>query len=151
MNPEDWIEVRASGIHGDGAFARRAMPAGQVIGSYGGKRYSAEQIASRDWDVALTYVFGLSDGSVIDGSENGNATRHLNHSCEPNCAAMEIWDDSGHLQIILKTLTPVASGEELFLDYALCVDEPSAELFACHCGRASCRGTMLAVDLPVRS
>jgi len=147
MTPEDWIEVRASGIHGDGAFARKAIRAGQMIGNYAGERYSAEDVGNRDWDLEVTYVFGLSDGSVIDGSSGGNVMRHLNHSCEPNCAALEVWDGAGQLQIVVRALRAIAKEEELFLDYALNVDEPVAELFACHCGHVRCRGTMLAISV----
>jgi SET domain-containing protein len=35
----------------------------------------------------VTYLFALSDGATIDGSDGGNATRYINHSCRPNCVA----------------------------------------------------------------
>lgn len=139
------IFIRPSSIHGQGAFAAQDLLEGDRIGSYQGKRYSARQAARRNWDRGLTYVFGLSDGSVIDGAVGGNATRHLNHSCEPNCVAYEEPGPNGQPLIVFYALRAIRAGEELFLDYSLAVDdaeEPAA--FGCACGAVACRGTMLA-------
>jgi len=140
--PEDLIEVRASGIHGEGAFARRSLHPGQIVGVYGGRRYAEREHRSRDWNQALTYVFALSDGSIIDGSEGGNATRHINHSCAPNCAAYEVDDGEDGPQIVIEARRRIAAGEELLLDYALDVGDNDPGHYACRCGHAGCRGTM---------
>lgn len=142
------VEVHTSTIHGSGVFARRRLPAGSRIGRYDGRRYSADEALQRAWDRRLTYVFGLSDGSVIDGSAGGNATRFINHSCAPNCAAYEVEDERGALHIEIEALRPVAHGEELFIDYKLGVAQGDPAHFGCRCGAAQCRGTMLANDLP---
>ncbi len=142
----DTIEVRQSLVHGQGAFAARSVRGGAPIGRYTGRRYTAEQIEGRDWNNARTYAFGLSDGSLIDGSEGGNATRHINHSCTPNCVAYEIEDEDGALSIEIEALRRIQPGEELFLDYSLDIaGEPSAE-YPCACGAEECRGTMAAAD-----
>ncbi len=140
------IEARNSPIHGIGAFAAKDLKAGQRIGQYEGRRYTARQAAARDWDHALTYVFGLSDGSIIDAAEGGNPTRHLNHSCAPNCEAQEETGPRGRLQIVFYALRDLKAGEELFLDYCLMVEEPQAagDHYRCVCGAAQCRGTLLA-------
>ncbi len=138
------IEIRTSRIHGTGAFAAQDIQAGQRIGQYEGRRYTARQAAARDWDHALTYVFGLSDGSLIDASEGGNATRHLNHSCSPNCEAQEETGPRKRLQIVFYALRDLKAGEELFLDYGLVVEDPSDPAdYRCACGAAACRGTLL--------
>lgn len=141
---EDKVEVRHSTIHGLGAFARRALQPRSEIGAYVGRLYSPGQVAARDWDNALTYVFGLSDGSIIDGSEGGNATRHLNHSCAPNCEAVEVTDDDGGLRIVISTRRRVRLGEELFIDYALDIGNDDPADYPCQCGAPNCRGTMAA-------
>lgn len=139
------IKIQHSPIHGTGVFAAQDLAPGQHIGTYDGTRYTARQAARRDWDHDLTYVFGLSDGSVIDASEGGNATRHLNHSCEPNCEAQEETGPRGRLQIVFYALQAVPEGAELFIDYALQVDELASDAaFRCGCGSRRCRGTMLA-------
>jgi SET domain-containing protein len=142
------IEVRNSGIHGQGVFATADIAPGAAIGHYAGRRYSPEQVAARDWDAALTYLFGLSDGSVIDGASGGNATRHLNHSCAPNCQAFELSGRGGLLAVQIEARHAIAAGSELSIDYALNIDAGKPEDFPCHCGAPTCRGTMLAPPEP---
>ena len=48
-----------------------------------------------------TFVFGLSDGRVIDGSRGGNSTRFLNHDCSPNYEAIEMGE-----QVFIHALAP---------------------------------------------
>ncbi len=139
------IRVGPSTIHGLGAFATRDMPAGTFLGFYEGRRYNAEQIAAKTWDDQLTYLFTLSDGMTIDGGKGGNATRHLNHCCDPNCEAVEEYDDAGRLLLRFQTLVAVEAGDELFIDYSLTADDGSAPSdYPCHCGSPNCRGSMLA-------
>ena len=142
------IEVRQSGIHGLGVFATADIPSGTPIGHYAGRRYSPEQVAARDWDASLTYLFGLSDGSVIDGARGGNATRHLNHSCAPNCQAFEVQSPGGRLSVVVEALRAITNGAELSIDYALNIDAGKPEDFPCHCKAPNCRGTMLAAPAP---
>jgi SET domain-containing protein len=136
------VEVRHSPVHGHGAFATRSLPRGFRIGVYAGRRYAPGVVAEQDWDNTLTYVFGLSDGSYIDGGEGGNATRHLNHSCAPNCTAVEVTQDDGKLDIVIETARRVRAGEELFLDYSLDIGEEDPLTYPCRCGSRGCRGTM---------
>lgn len=124
-------------------FATRRLPAGTPIGRYEGRRYTAQQAEARGWDHGLTYVFGLSDGSVIDGSDGGNHTRHINHSCAPNCVAWEIEDEQGGLHVEIEALHPITRDAELFLDYSLSVEQGDPDDFSCRCGAPACRGTML--------
>lgn len=152
MTPPDFdaapgILVRASGVHGLGAFAARAFAPGERIARYEGRRIAPG--AEEDWDASLTYLFGLSDGWMIDGSSGGNATRHLNHSCEPNCKAWEVEDAGGRLDVVIEALVAIRPGDELFIDYALEVDErEDPARFVCRCGSARCRGTMRALGAP---
>jgi hypothetical protein len=141
------VEVRHSRVHGDGVFARRTIAAGSWIGDYAGRRYQpGEEHGTADADAherGVTYVFGLSDGSLIDGAEGGNATRHINHCCVPNCVAWEVEDDSGQLRVEIEALRRIAAGEELFLDYGLDPGGQDPGDYACLCGTPACRGTLL--------
>ena len=129
------IRTGRSSVHGEGAFAERDLAEGERIGVYEGRRYSPREVARRDWDRDLTYVFGLTDGSVIDASSGGNATRHLNHSCAPNCVAYEERGARGRTIVVFYALRAIPAGEELFLDYSLEVDDAQVpEAFACACG-----------------
>ncbi|HEY2257339.1 MAG TPA: SET domain-containing protein-lysine N-methyltransferase, partial [Variovorax sp.] len=138
------LRVSPSGVHGLGAFATRALPAFALLGLYEGRRYSPEQVAARTWNDQLTYLFLLSNDEMIDGAKGGNATRHLNHSCDPNCEAVEEYDDAGRLVLEFRTLVPVDAGDELFIDYGLTADDDSVSTdYPCRCGAANCRGSML--------
>lgn len=140
------LSVRRSPIHGKGVFALRALAAGERILEYKGEvtswRRAARRI-ERYGDYGHTFVFGLSDGRVIDGSVGGNSARWLNHACHANCEAVEI---DG--RVFIEAAVDIECGEELLISYGLCVDDPHDEetrrQYVCRCGAASCRGTMLA-------
>jgi SET domain-containing protein len=138
------VEVRHSSVHGHGVFAAGELLPGTLVGVYAGRRYAAHEVCAI-WDDGLTYLFGLSDGTLIDGAQGGNATRHLNHACEPNCEAIEEYAEDGQLVVRIETIKAIRAGEELFLDYALDIDKgdhPSD--YPCRCGLARCRGTLVA-------
>lgn len=140
----DLVEVRQSQVHGQGVFALKDLRAGQEIGYYTGRRYRPDETHD-DWDGSLTYLFGLSDGSVIDGAQGGNATRNINHACTPNVEAVEHWDADGVLMLVIRTLRRVRAGAELFLDYALVIEGEDPSDYPCACGSERCRGTMAAL------
>jgi SET domain-containing protein len=138
-------EWRPGGVHGLGAFATCALPAFALLGLYEGRRYSQREVASKVWDDQLTYLFTLSNHETIDGAKGGNGTRHLNHACDPNCEAVEEYDDAGRLLLKFQTIVPVDAGDELFIDYCLTADDGSPPSnYLCRCGSSNCRGTMLA-------
>ncbi|APW37406.1 SET domain-containing protein-lysine N-methyltransferase [Rhodoferax koreense] len=138
------IEVRHSSVHGYGVFARTDIPSGTFLAFYEGRRYTPKQIARADFNDRLTYLFGLSDGSTIDGAQGGNLTRHLNHACVPNCEAVEVDGPRKRLVLRISTIRAVAAGEELFLDYALTIDDNAAPSdYPCFCGTPACRGDMV--------
>ena len=138
------VEVRQSEVHGKGVFALRDLPAGHEIGHYTGRRYAPDE-THESWDDSLTYLFGLSDGSLIDGAQGGNATRHINHACAPNVEAVEHWGAEDVLLLVVRTLRRVRAGEELYLDYALAINGDDPTDYPCACGTERCRGTMAAL------
>ena len=142
------IQVRRSGVHGRGVYAIDYIQAGETLIEYTGERIS--------WDEAMdrhphdpsqpnhTFYFHIETGEVIDALHGGNSSRWINHSCEPNCEA----DETDNGRVFIKALRDLLPGEELFYDYGLVIDErytPKLKKeFACYCGSADCRGTMLA-------
>ena len=141
--PLEGIEVRRSEIHGQGVFALRGWRAGEEVGLYAGRRHAPDE-THPDWDDRLTYLFGLSEGSVIDGAQGGNATRHINHACTPNVEAVERRADNDELELVVRAIRRIRAGEELFLDYALVIDGDDPADYPCACGTGACRGTMAA-------
>jgi SET domain-containing protein len=141
-----WFEVRASPIQGLGVFARRPIPAGLRLIEYTGEVISDEEADRRYDNGAMerhrTYLFGVSDGTCIDGAIGGNEAHLINHSCDPNCEAVEV--DS---RIWIDAIRPIAAGEELTYDYAYerdGGDEALTDFYGCRCGARECRGTILA-------
>lgn len=141
------IQVRRSGVHGRGVFALQDIAEGEVIVEYAGKVISYEESQRRHpHDPAHpnhTFFFQIDGNRVIDGGDGGNSARWINHSCDPNCFAEEVED-----RIFISALRNISAGEELGYDYGLIIEERyTAKLkadYACHCGAADCRGTMLA-------
>ena len=139
------LHVAPSGIHGLGAFFTTALPAKPFVGMYTGRRYTPAQLARERWDDRLTYLFSLSNGDTIDGAQGGNATRHINHACAPNCYVVEERNAKGRLVLKIYTVTAVQPGDEAFIDYGLIIDESSKPSdFPCSCAAPSCRGTLVA-------
>lgn len=140
------ITARRSPVHGKGLFALRPIAAGERLIEYKGELTSWRRAASRQRaEAGHTFVFGLTDGRVIDGSRGGNSARFLNHACEPNCEAIEAGE-----RVYIHALTAIAPGDELFIDYGLSVDgEITDEVraqYACRCGARRCRRSMLGGD-----
>lgn len=140
-------QVRESAIHGKGVYAIRPLKAGDTVLEYRGEIITWEEALDRHpHDPSQpnhTFYFHLDDGHVIDGKYKGNSAKWINHSCEPNLEAEQDGD-----RVFLKALRNIKVGEELFFDYGLIIDaRMTAKLkkeYACWCGAASCRGTMLA-------
>ncbi|MFM0168611.1 SET domain-containing protein [Paraburkholderia sediminicola] len=140
------VIVRRSSVHGKGVFAMRPLAAGECVLEYRGELTSWREAVRRhrrEGVAGHTFLFGLSDGRVIDGSRGGNSARWLNHACAPNCETIE---DAG--RIFIHTIRPIEAGEELFIEYLLTTDDPSDEdvraQYICRCAVAGCRQSMLA-------
>ena len=137
------IEVRASTVHGRGVYTTRAIRKGTRIIEYTGARMAWAD-APNDPDSPHTFNFGLDNGDVINPEIGGNEARWINHSCQPNCEAIENEDD----RIFIYALRYLRGREELFYDYALQIDEPPTKELEkeheCFCGSRKCRGTLLA-------
>lgn len=137
------IEVRASRVHGRGVYSIKPIRKGSRVIEYTGTRMSWED-APNDPDNPHTFNFGLDNGDVINPEIGGNEARWINHSCDPNCEAIEDEDD----RVFIYALRHLQPGEELFYDYALEIDEPPTKELEkeheCLCGSEKCRGTLLA-------
>ena len=83
------LQVRRSGIHGRGVYARESIPAGTRLIEYRGEHISHEEGDERyPWEEGVphhTFLFWLDDETVIDGARGGNLSRWINHSGDPNC------------------------------------------------------------------
>jgi SET domain-containing protein len=91
-----------------------------------------------------TFLFHFEGDRYIDAAVGGNDARFINHSCDPNCDP-EVLDGA----IWIRSIRNIQPGVELSYDYALGLEKGSSRkkrsLYACRCGAAKCRGTMLDV------
>lgn len=144
----DFIRLQDSDIHGTGVFAKRTIPKGTRVIEYAGRRWAKADLlaAAGRGERKLTYVLNLDDERAIDGAEGGNDARFVNHSCEPNCEVY-IFDGTPYLY----AMQDIPAEAELTFDYQLQSVSSvrlsralSRELFPCHCGAPTCRGTLVA-------
>ncbi|HTW38314.1 MAG TPA: SET domain-containing protein-lysine N-methyltransferase [Steroidobacteraceae bacterium] len=140
------IKVRRSKVHGHGVFALRRIRKGTRVIEYLGDRISHAVADQRYEDHEEsdnhTFLFSVDRGLVIDAGVDGNAARFINHSCEPNCESV-----IERRRVFIDAIRDIAPGEELSYDYQIGRernDPPNVdEIYACRCGSARCRGTML--------
>jgi uncharacterized protein len=129
--------IRSSLIHAAGCYTTSRVARGTPVVEYTGPRITKREADSRYRNSAMTYLFGVGDGSiVIDG--HGTAM-FINHSCDPNCEADE---RKGRVWIV--ALRDIAPGDELTYDYNLYDGDDDEAI--CNCGAKNCRKTMYSPE-----
>ena len=146
MKTQPYHVVRNSKIHGKGVFAKRPIRKGTKVLEYTGRivsREEADEIGTTTVDGHThTMLFTIDKNKVIDGNVGGDA-KYVNHSCDPNCEAVQYDDDS----IWIEALKSIPKGQEITYDYHLEVPgkitEKVKKEYACFCGSPNCRGTQI--------
>jgi SET domain-containing protein len=141
-----WIIVRHSKVHGYGCFARRFIPKGTRVIEYLGDRISHKEADQRyegaDVNDNHTFLFIADRKTVIDATTNGNEARFINHSCDGNCES-----EIEKSRVFIDAIKDIPRGAELGYDYQIGRDRsdpPDVDrIYACRCGSATCRGSML--------
>ena len=142
-----YFVLRRSPIQGQGAFATRPIKRGTRIIEYTGERISPEEADRRYDDGGMgrhhTFLFSVDSKVCIDAAVDGNDARFINHSCAPNCEAVD-----ERRRIYIEAIRDIAPGEELTYDYQYerdgTEDEKWEKIYVCKCGAPTCRGTILA-------
>jgi len=127
-------------------FAARRIRKGTTVIEYLGDRVSHDEADARyedkDANDNHTFLFTVDSKTVIDGGVGGNDARYINHGCDPNCTST-----TQNKRIYVEAIRTIQPGEELAYDYQIerdPEDPPNVdEIFACRCGAAKCRGSML--------
>jgi hypothetical protein len=143
--PQPFV-VKRSGIQGKGGFALRDIRKGERLIEYVGERISWKDADARYDDEGMgrhhTFLFSVTRRTVIDAAFGGNDSRFINHSCDPNCEAV---DEKN--RIFIEAIKPIGKGVELTYDYSYEREKNTTEedekLYVCRCGTAKCRGTIL--------
>jgi len=148
------FKVRNSRIHGKGVFALRRIRKGTRVTEYEGERVSHAE-ADRRYehkadDDNHTFLFIVDGRTVIDAGVDGSDARFINHSCDPNCETV-----IENRRVFIEAIRTIQPGDELSYDYQIQREpgdpEDIDEVFACRCGAAGCRGTMLWPAEPRRA
>lgn len=148
-DPKSVIEVKGSELHGKGVFAIRRIEKGSRVIRYKGQKITNEEGAERYDEDKMeshhTFLFCLDDDYCLDGGKKGNEARFINHSCNPNCEAIQ----EGN-KIFIDAIKKIRPGQELTFDYALHSDgqlsDDWEEFYSCGCGSKNCRGVMLSAE-----
>jgi hypothetical protein len=121
------FEIRdaAEGV-GKGLFALVPIRKGDFILEYTGKKIPTK--VADDMEEAR-YLFEIDSKWTIDGEDESNTARYINHGCEPNVEA-EVHD--GH--ILITAVRDIEAGEELTIDYGEEYYDEFIKPVGCRCG-----------------
>lgn len=128
---------------GVGMVADEDIKPGALIGEYQGEVLTMKMFKQREKEYfgeRHFYFMTLVTGKlVIDASRKSQATRFLNHSCDPN-AETQKWNADGEPRVGIFAKRAIACKEEITFDYgARSVSKDSAP---CKCGAEKCRGRL---------
>jgi SET domain-containing protein len=135
---EGGLSFRPSPIHGLGGFANHGLPRGARVVEYIGEKITKAE-SLRRCEEGNTFIFALDDEFDLDGNNEQNPARWLNHSCAPNCEA----EFSGG-RIWITARRDIAAGEEITFNYGYTLEEYREH--PCHCGAPECAGYILAEE-----
>lgn len=126
---------------GLGVFSLRTFSPKRLIGHIPGEIH-------RDPDYGSDYCMELGDHTAL---EPDPPFRYLNHSCQPNCALVEVEVEHENgsragWEIWLEALRDIAPGEQMTIDY----NWPASAAIPCTCGSPHCRGWIVNAEDPGR-
>ncbi|PCI29386.1 SET domain-containing protein-lysine N-methyltransferase [Candidatus Kaiserbacteria bacterium] len=93
---------------GEGLFTQTPIKKGEFLIEYVGELITSKEADSRK----TKYLFELNDDYTIDGEEETNLARYINHFCEPNS---EVEIENGRINFY--ATRDIKAGEELGIDY----------------------------------
>jgi len=117
------VKVKRSSA-GLGLFAVIPIKKGKTIIEYIGERIPTSVGDKRD----SRYIFNVSSRTDIDGSPRYNTARYINHSCLPNCEAI---NRRGRVFIVARK--NIKTGEELHYNYGKSYFEGIIAVDGCRC------------------
>ena len=126
------VDVRASRIDGQGAFAAEPIPARRKIGEIRGESISVREARRRAKGVERIMIVEVSDRRAIDASQSSDPLRFTNHSCRPN-ATLRI--RQGRVEFY--AMRDLGPGEEITVNYGETHHEGQLR---CRCGAPGCIG-----------
>jgi uncharacterized protein len=134
-NPQKFaVEVQASRIDGNGAFAAEAIPARRKIGEIRGESISVREARRRAKTLDRIMIVEVSEKRAIDAANSTDPLRYTNHSCRPN-AVLRI--RQGRVEFY--AMRDIAPGEEITCGYG---ESHHEGRLTCRCGAPGCAGKL---------
>lgn len=133
------LEVRCSGVHGQGLFTKKCFNLGSDILRMGGCLFHIS--ARKSSNVMPSTTTALSEEVLLAEPPAGSKdfSDYLNHSCNPNIGFRDA------LSII--AIKDIIAGEELTIDYSFFECDSTWKLKnTCNCGAHCCRKVVTGED-----
>ena len=111
---KDWeksVIVKSSVIEGNGIFASKKIPAGELVMVIKGDVISGKECERREEEEDNVYIFW--NGRYYIDTANTDKIKYINHNCEPNCEVMD--RDKESLNLV--SIRDLKAGEEITMDY----------------------------------
>lgn len=139
----EFVNVKKSGIHNAGVFAKKFIPKGTQIIEYVGDKITKKESEVRGAKIldeskkhkekGSVYIFEINKKYDLDGNVPYNVARFINHACTPNCESENIDD-----KIWITAIKDIKKGCELLYDYGYDIDNFNEH--PCICGSENCIG-----------
>ena len=109
-----WIDE----VLGYGVFAEEDIPLGAYIGEYTGLVRKRARLKDKKNDYCFEYTIGdwIYNPFIIDAKNQGNFTRYINHSEDPNLESLAVYVDEV-MHIIFVALKPIKKGMQMCYHY----------------------------------
>lgn len=142
-NDKSWVseklEVRNSGVHGQGVFTKEKILKGEIVIIWGGEVVTAEEFNKGNGQKHTNVGIAEELFLVAPNTEEKTIDDFMNHCCNAN-----LWLDD---EVTLSAKRDIEAGEELFIDYAMEVgDEDYIMKTHCSCKAENCRQTISGKD-----
>lgn len=142
-NDKSWVsgklEIRSSGIHGQGVFTKQNIAKGEVVIIWGGEVVTSEDFHNGNGQKHTNVGIGENIFLVTPNAEEKSVDDFMNHNCNAN-----LWLDD---EVTLTARFDIEADEELFFDYSIeLVDEDYLMKNPCYCNAENCRKTITGKD-----
>ncbi len=117
--------------NGKGLFANRVFRAGQKITEFKGELKHYTELLKRPGKFQNN---GIRFNLNYYLSPEGELGAFINHSCSTNGKVVKL-----HRKLYLVALQPIATGEEVTMDYSATLAADDIWIMKCKCGSSNCR------------
>lgn len=138
------IEIRETGSYGKGLFATKSFKENDIV--YESYCVLTEKQYLTDIDCDHFFVFDVK----MNLYQVYEFDRYMNHSCDPNCLAIDSVYEGNKLYYKMLALKDINVGDQLYEDYSM-FEYHDHKVFACNCGAPNCRGIVSGFkNLPLK-